>query len=320
MRKSIFQLLCGFAVLAVITLSFTISGNYFGRGMRFVSAQTDPIGLKGSSIPFTVLRSLMSPKAVGRNGSGLPEGINLSSIAPGTALTVSQASYFGDQIALSSHVTGFGEGLSNVVEGTAFPGRTSLGGVTVRCVDWFGVAGDALITYVDPSQVNFKIPDGLGLGPAQCTFTNTLSGGVSTSNFELVPVKPGIFAANATGSGVPLSTLGRIKQNGAVTYEPTYRVENCLIVPIAIDMGPATDRVYLGMVGTGFRYRSLQPPPTATVGGVSCPITFVGLDPNGNGNDLFQIELPHSLAGRGRVPVVLTVDGVAANEMRIDIR
>jgi uncharacterized protein (TIGR03437 family) len=320
MRKSVFQLLCGITVLAVITLSFTLSSDHFGLGKRLVFAQTDKMEPVGSPVPFTILQSFMSPKAVGRDGSGLPEGINLNNIAPGTAVTVSQASYFGGQIALSSLVAGFGEGVSNVVAAAASPGQTNLGGVTVKCTDWFGVEADSLITYVNPTQVNHKIPDNLGQGPAQCTYNNTLSGRSFTSNFELVPVAPGIYAANATGSGVPAGLAGRVRGNVNIRYDPLARLENCSIVPVPVDLDPSTDTIYLGMLGTGFRFRSSSTAATVKVGGVDCPLTFVGQKPDEPWADLLQCRLPRSLIGRGWIPIEWTVDGIPGNTMHILIK
>jgi hypothetical protein len=51
---------------------------------------------------------------------------------------------------------------------------------------------------------------------------------------------------------------------------------------VPIDLGPATDQVFLILYGTGLRHQS-------------------------------NVRLPRSLAGRGEVDVVMMVDGKAAN-------
>jgi len=319
MRKSVFHLLYGVTGLAVITLTLTLLGNPIGLGRRFVSAQTEKTAMP-VPLPFSIFQSFTSPKAAGSGGSAMPEGVNLNNIAPGTADTVSQASYVGGQIALSSLVTAFGEGLSNVVASAPYPGQENVGGVTARCTDWFNVSRQALITYVDPHQINFRMPDELGQGPANCVYTNTLSGQSFTSTFELVPVAPAIFAANATGSGVPMGLAGRVRDNVNIRYDLLARLENCLVVPVPVDLEPATDKIYLGMIGTGFRFRSSPTAATVKVGGVDCLLTFVGQKPDEPSADLLQCILPPSLKGRGWVPIEWTVDGKPGNKMHILIK
>jgi uncharacterized protein (TIGR03437 family) len=319
MRKSAFHLLYGITALAVITLTLTLFGDPIGVGRRLASAQTEKMAMP-VPLPFSIFQSFMSPKAAGPGGSSMPAGVNLNNIAPGTADTLSQASYVGGQIALSSLASAFGDGLANVVAGAPYPGQENVGGVTARCTDWFNVTRQALITYVDPHQINLRIPDELGLGPANCVYTNTLSGQSFTSTFELVPVAPAIFAANATGSGVPTGLAGRVRNNVNIRYDPLVRFENCSIFPVPVDLEPATDRIYLGMIGTGFRFRSSPTAATVKVGGVDCTLTQVGQKPDDPYVDLLQCILDPSLKGRGWVPIEWTVDGKPGNTMHILIK
>jgi uncharacterized protein (TIGR03437 family) len=88
------------------------------------------------------------------------------------------------------------------------------------------------------------------------------------------------------------------------------------LAPVPVDLGPATDQVYLSLYGTGFRSYSGQ--ATATVGGVNVPVA--GAAPVGMylGEDIVNIgPLPPSLAGRGAVDVVVSFDGKPANTVTV---
>src|SRR5262249_7555864 len=91
-------------------------------------------------------------------------------------------------------------------------------------------------------------------------------------------------------------------------------------VPIPIDLGATMDQVYLVAFGTGFRFRSSISAVTATIGGTPAPVAFAGAQPNFGGLDQTNIQLPHSLIGRGEVDVVLTVDGQTANTVRVSFK
>jgi uncharacterized protein (TIGR03437 family) len=58
----------------------------------------------------------------------------------------------------------------------------------------------------------------------------------------------------------------------------------------------------------------------ATIGGLNSTVQFAGAAPGLIGLDQFNIELGRNLAGMGEVDVVLTVDGKAANVVRINVK
>jgi uncharacterized protein (TIGR03437 family) len=90
--------------------------------------------------------------------------------------------------------------------------------------------------------------------------------------------------------------------------------------PVPIDLGPETDRVFLALFGTGIRNRKYLGDVTAQVGGVGAQVFYAGPQGQFEGLDQVNVLLPRSLAGRGEVEVVLTVEGQAANAVRINIR
>ena len=87
-----------------------------------------------------------------------------------------------------------------------------------------------------------------------------------------------------------------------------------------IDLGPATDQVYLVLFGTGIRGRSSLAGVAATIGGLDADVTFAGPQGQFDGLDQVNVRLPRSLAGVGRVEIGLTVDGWEANTVTVTIQ
>ncbi|MGH6892399.1 MAG: pre-peptidase C-terminal domain-containing protein [Dongiaceae bacterium] len=128
-----------------------------------------------------------------------------------------------------------------------------------------------------------------------------------------------------SGIGQPTmnSSLHAIPSQGTQSFELLVRFDQAQnrFVAVPIDLGPATDDVYLILYGTGIRLRSSLGMVTARVGGVTVPVLFAGATPGLIGLDQINLgPLPRSLAGRGEVDVTLTVDGKVANAVRVSFR
>jgi uncharacterized protein (TIGR03437 family) len=180
------------------------------------------------------------------------------------------------------------------------------------------------LIFVSPTQINFLIPSGTALGAGRISFMNS-DGPTSIGNVEFVNVAPGLFTADSTGTGIAAALALRVKANGSLTYEPIVQLNaQKQLVPIPIDLGPdlgnATDQVFLVTFGTGFRFRSSLSAVSATIGGTASRVFFAGAQPDLVGLDQANILLPRSLIGRGEMDVVLTVDGQAANTVRISVK
>jgi len=77
-----------------------------------------------------------------------------------------------------------------------------LAGTTVKVRDSLGVERNAPLFFVSPGQVNYLIPPGSAVGTANITVTNG-QGGTATGQSSIAAVAPGLFTANANGTGVP---------------------------------------------------------------------------------------------------------------------
>ena len=67
-------------------------------------------------------------------------------------------------------------------------------------------------------------------------------------------------------------------------------------------------------------YCCAQQAAKAKIGGVDADVKFIGAQNDFAGLDQINILVPRSLAGRGEVDLILTVDGVQANVVRISIK
>ena len=91
-------------------------------------------------------------------------------------------------------------------------------------------------------------------------------------------------------------------------------------VPAPIDLGGANDIVFLIVFGSGIRGRGSLPDVKVTIGGEPAEVIYAGPVPDLVALDQLNIRIPRSLAGRGEVAVVVTIDGKVANTFIINIQ
>ena len=241
--------------------------------------------------------------------------------APAVVTTVSAASFLGTTAAAEQIVAFFG---SNLATGTQVAGTlplpTTLLGTTVKVRDNAGTERLAPLFFVSPGQVNALIPTSTVNNAAQIIITGG-DGKTAVGTIQIASVSPGLFTANATGVGVPAATAFRLKADGTQSFEALSRVDGQNgSVPIPIDLGAATDQVFLILNGTGIRGRTSLAAVTATIGGTPATVSFAGPQGDFVGLDQINVGIPRSLIGRGDVDVVLTVDGKITNTVKINIK
>lgn len=178
---------------------------------------------------------------------------------------------------------------------------TSLGGATVSVRDSSGVSMTAQISYASPGQVNFRMP--LGLASGAGTVTIQAGGKTITSRINIQPVYPNLFMANA--GALAAGTLTRVR-DGVATVS---------------NIGPASialngDSVYLTLYGSGLGSASTA---TATVGGVAATVSYAGPQGTYAGLDQYNILIPNSVAGMGKVDVIVTANSKASNPVNVTI-
>jgi uncharacterized protein (TIGR03437 family) len=203
-------------------------------------------------------------------------------------------------------------GLNGTITGT-LPLGTSLGGVSVNITDSTGTTRPALLYAVSgpTSQINLVIPSGTAAGPAVASVT-VPDGTVTTTAINVVNTAPAVFTANETGQGVYSGQVTYVQADGSQTVVPSATLNNGTntFTANSINLGTG-DQVYLVLYATGLRNGNSV---TVTVNGTAVPVTFFGAQPENPGLDQVNLgPLPNSLAGAGRVNIVVTVDGQAGN-------
>lgn len=130
-------------------------------------------------------------------------------------------------------------------------------------------------------------------------------------------VSPGIFQLNSTA--LAAAQVVRVKAGQSQVVENVYQVDTRNAVqPLPIDLGPATDAVYLSIFATGLQNaRSVA----VTVGGQTVPVLYAGVQGAFDGLDQVNVgPVPRSLIGAGRANIVLTADGQTANPVELAIK
>jgi uncharacterized protein (TIGR03437 family) len=254
--------------------------------------------IEGSGIDY------MLPYWMGRYCGVIADGAVQSAAAPSSAVAPdSLASLYGANLA------------PGVAQAALQPLPLALGGVTLSVTDAAGATRTAPLVYVSPVQINFVVPDGTAPGLA----TLVVSGQTFTAAVQ--PVAPTLFSMNGAGSGVAAATGIRVQAANPVLQSsvPVFQCagSSCVSVPIALG---ADTPVYVSFYGTGIRNRSSLANVAMTINGISVPGLYAGPAPGFTGLDQVNAGLVLSLRGSGESNVVLTVDGLAANTVTINVQ
>jgi uncharacterized protein (TIGR03437 family) len=241
----------------------------------------------------------------------------------GSIAVVSAASFVDNaSLAPESVAAAFGRNIAPLkAEAESLPLPTTLAGVSVQVGDAAGISREAPILLVSPEQINFVIPIGTASGPATVTVVhegNLLAGGT----VDITKTAPALFSMDATGDGLPLGEILRIRADGTEARESVGRFDEVLnrFVPIPLDLASPDDQVLLILYATGVRGYSSTSSIRATIGGMRAQIVSVDVLPEFPGVDQVALSIPRALAGRGDVEVAVVVDGLEGNVLRLNIR
>jgi uncharacterized protein (TIGR03437 family) len=247
----------------------------------------------------------------------------VSTAAPKALAVTSAASFFATEAAAEGIFSAFGAGMTSGVQtANTVPLPTNLLNTTVTVRDAVGTPRSASLFFVSPNQINFLVPASTALGAATVTI-NAADGSTYQGNINVLPVAPGLFTLNANGQGVVAAVALRIRNGVVLPFESIARFDNATgkWVTTQIDLGPATDRVFLVAFGTGIRGRTNSMPMAMTMGGTPATVSFAGAQGSLVGVDQINAEIPRSLSGRnGEVDVVFTLNGKTANTVKINIK
>jgi uncharacterized protein (TIGR03437 family) len=240
--------------------------------------------------------------------AGLLSGVSAASYARGGTPDSIMAA-FGEDLAVDPLVA----------DRTPLP--TNLGGTTVELRDSRGGPMRlAELFFVSPRQINFLLPASLPTGDVALSIRvqGTL---IASGSITVTRVAPSLFSANASGQGVAAANLLRLRA-GQTLYEPvaTLNQTTRLFDPIPLQFGPASDRLFLVLYGTGVRGRNALSAVRVRIGDQLLTPTYAQEAPGFLGLDQVNVELPRSLEGRGLVDVQLEVEGILSNRIQLSFQ
>ena len=255
-----------------------------------------------------------SDAAIFKVGGGMGGGVQNPEFT--SAGLTNGASFVAGDVAEEEIVTLFGLFLADFNEGFVLPLGTQLGGASVDVTDSQRVTRPCLMYAASSTptldQLNFIIAKDTAGGPGTLTVRRA-SGGSHSIPINVVGAAPGIFTANARGSGFPAANILRFGPGGV----PIGGAE--LVTAAPIDLGPEDQSVFLSLFLTGIRNGNTV---QVTINGVLVPPTSVfgpAPSPEFDGLDQLNALIDRGLIGQGLVNVVVTVDGIVANVVQINI-
>ena len=194
---------------------------------------------------------------------------------------------------------------------------TTLAGATVMIRDAAGTNHNAGIHYASPEQINYLIPENAATGLATVTIT---ANGVSIPGaINIVSTYPNLFQFN--GEGLAAALILRFR-DGQQRYEEIFQVVNNALVAAPIDFGQPNDQLFLVLFGTGLGKSSVPNglAATAKIDGVDLPVAYAGAQGAFAGLDQYNLALPRTLAGKGKVGLTVTVNGKVSNAVSVTFK
>jgi len=248
-----------------------------------------------------------------------PGATNVNAIAN---WVVNGAGFQTAPLAPGSIASAFSTSITTVTETAAsLPLPTTLGDIRVLLTATDGTQREAPLFFVSPLQVNFRVPADTPEGKHTLRIEGTGSAPI-TGSVLVLNASPGLFAANADGAGAGALNVLRVSADGTQTEVPSLIYDDTAkrYVAYPFSLGTETDQVYLVLYGTGIRSAKSLSTATATVGGVSVPVPYAGAQGQYAGLDQVNVgPLPRSLAGKGAVSIIVTVDGFPSNPVEVVI-
>ena len=89
---------------------------------------------------------------------------------------------------------------------------------------------------------------------------------------------------------------------------------------VARELILGVDDLFLEIYGTGIRNRSGLARAIAKIGEVNAEVLYAGAHCCFVGVDQINVKIPKTLAGRGEVDIVLTINGKETNPLRLNVK
>jgi uncharacterized protein (TIGR03437 family) len=111
--------------------------------------------------------------------------------------------------------------------------------------------------------------------------------------------------------------LLRIRNEQAI-YDNIFQVVNNALVAAPIEFGTESEQLFLVLFGTGLGKSSVT--SSAKVGDLALPVAYAGVQGSIPGLDQFNLALPRTLIGKGKVDLTVTANGKVSNAVSITFK
>jgi uncharacterized protein (TIGR03437 family) len=212
---------------------------------------------------------------------------------------VTDAASFGPRVAPGELATVFGSNLADSTQqATGFPLPRSMAGATVY-VNQTAVP----LLYVSETQINFQVPSTLAAGTASMYITR--SGGQSALfNFTVVASAPGIFQDTSNHA------IAQNASDNSTNSDSNPVASGAVLVVYLTGQGALNHAVADGTATPDSPLSSATATATATIGGTTATVQFLGLTPGFTGLAQANVLVP-ALASAD-YPLVITVGGIVS--------
>jgi uncharacterized protein (TIGR03437 family) len=170
--------------------------------------------------------------------------------------------------------------------------------------DSAGVTRPAQIFYSSANLINYRLPPDTATGFGSVTIA--ANGTQSSGNINVAPVYPNLFLQSS--DALPAAYIVRAS-GGAITTE--------VVSAAAIDLGAGADQVFLVLAATGLGKATSA---TVSIAGITIQAAYAGPQGGYPGLDQINILIPPSLAGSGKVDIVVTAGGKNSNVVYINLK
>jgi uncharacterized protein (TIGR03437 family) len=220
---------------------------------------------------------------------------------------VTDAASYAPRVAPGELATIFGTNLADSTQGaSSFPLPRSMAGATV----YLNQTSVPLL-YVSATQINFQVPSDLAAGTANLYISR--DGGQSAIyTVTVVSSSPGIFQ-DTSNHAVAQNAVDNSTNSAS---DPV--VAGAILVVYLTGQGELNNPVADGTAAPDSPLSSATGTATATIGGVSATVQFLGLTPGFTGLAQANITVPSTLA-TADYPLVITVGGYVSASAEISV-
>jgi uncharacterized protein (TIGR03437 family) len=248
----------------------------------------------------------------------LVDSFFIRTLKAGSALTLDAAELQNAAVAPGQLITLFGQALAGAsAMARSQPWPASLGGVRVAVKDAQGKEQNAGLVFVAPDQINAQLPS--GVAPGEATLTVLRDGETLIQDqVQVLASMPTLFTQTVDGLPRPIGEIVYKDAAGAEVIAPLLSTDASGAPGIGrLRFSETTGPIILVLYGTGLN--AAGPAITARVADVAATVVSSGAQGFVQGLDVYKVEIPRTLAGRGEVTLSMLVNGIPATSVRLSI-